>query len=1538
MAEEDPINFKEVEIIRSTGLKLLTCFLAVAMMLSGFPGRQVLAEAPLSVAEAIAGQDGSVKQVIGYIVGTTGSVSAWGTLNYDGPWTVNTNILLADSPGERDESKLLAVQLPSGAVRDAVNLAANPGNHMRQVILTGQLSAYFTKPGLRSVSAYEFVGEEDPPIPDLLSIAEAKALADGTSVIVRAVATTQPGIYGGLGFYIQDASAGIYAYSGSSFGVNAGDTLIVSGTMGVYNGERQLNISAVTVDAEQLPVPEPALKTASEVSLDNEGTLIKLEAVKINSITLINSYGTFEMVVEDATGTVLIRVDNRIGLTYAQFPGAVGDYYDIVGVIGQYRGILQVKPRDPAELVPADAPTEPGADSIAAAKLKTDGEQVTVTGVITAPTGPFGSSTFYIQDESAGIMIYKPSSVPFVTRYGDKVRITGTIAAYRGERQIAAAAIELVEEGVPLPAPVPVPAAAVADYEGSLVLLERAKITALGNPDSYGNISIILGDDSGSLEMRIDSRTGIDYSTLTIGDNLQVTGISGKYYTTVQLKPRQQADLVVLPPDDAQEPIIYRLTPPSQSSTYQLRPVIGANIVEDYGLDWSSLSFAVNGTDVTSQAVRVGNRVEYTPPADLALGVQEVTINAANLVGTGTRTWQFSVIEPQEYIFVHGVPHSHTSYSDGAGTPAEAYSYAEGQGLDYLIISDHSNWLEGDQYDSLRNMYYETEGSEWQLTRAQAENYNASAQTLTALRAFEMTFRDVGHINVFNSSNYVERDTMPSLADFYQWLLDTGAEEDIIALFNHPNWPSDSFNNLAYVPELDGIIQLIEVANGAPPYSYTRAEAHYVKALDQGWHLGAANSQDNHALNWGEPDNLTGMVVMENSPAGIYEAMKARRTYATETRNLEMTFKANDFWMGSVVAAEQLDFEIMLHDPDVPIAKVEMITNGGAVLATYPAGEQNDVQWNFSHTPGLGRSWYYVRVTHVNGAMAWSSPIFTPPSEVDIKMIDLEADPNPNIPGAPTVVTATAANMGIFRAENITIDFYIGAVAPENKVASGVIETLYAGKQAKVSAEIEFTTPGDTRVFAVLRAEQDGITIESTLDRTVKIVPSIGKKMLLDAGHLNDYVPGTMLEFIKQMRFHGYNVLLNTVPFSQDLLADVDVVVLTQPDNAKNLTPAETEALAAWVEQGGSLLVAGKSNFGNDSTMLNPLLERLGAGVRINNDNVYETNPDNYTGGMIWSILTRTFPTLSDGITENMEFIRIFSSASLVNADLGALVSAPDIGLEIVAAANPSSYNFNVQPGYYTYNPEGGDQGDDIPIIARQPVGLGRLVVMGRAMFSDFELTSNFANDRLTLELVDWLARYTRAMSIADARSNCQVGDVVTVKGIVTAPTDHFFDAMYIQDETGGICVYGSQQGQLPLGTEVMVTGTLQMFEGELELAYDDWGVQVMKSGPSDQVIKPVRLNTRRVSDPEYQGMLISTRGKVIAIDTALGAITLDEGSGPALMYIDGYLGIDISMISVGQIYSFIGIGSHGSMGPRLRIRFQADIEHIASPNSKFSR
>ncbi|MCH5219995.1 MAG: hypothetical protein J1F20_05430 [Muribaculaceae bacterium] len=121
---------------------------------------------------ALAKTDASTAWVVGYIVGSSPGMSASDFVpGADG--ASGTNIFIANNPDETDYMKCVPVQLPTGAVRTALNLASNPGLVGAKVTLYGTLEKYFGQSGLKNVSDYVLDdnagsgGGTDTPTPDV---------------------------------------------------------------------------------------------------------------------------------------------------------------------------------------------------------------------------------------------------------------------------------------------------------------------------------------------------------------------------------------------------------------------------------------------------------------------------------------------------------------------------------------------------------------------------------------------------------------------------------------------------------------------------------------------------------------------------------------------------------------------------------------------------------------------------------------------------------------------------------------------------------------------------------------------------------------------------------------------------------------------------------------------------------------------------------------------------------------------------------------------------------------------------------------------------------------------------------------------------------------------------------------------------------------------------------------------------------------------------------------------------------------------------
>ena len=91
--------------------------------------------------------------VCGYIVG--GDLTS-SSASFDEPFSSRTNILLGPKSSTSDKSACLSVQLPSGSLRDVLNLVDNPYLLGRKVYLKGDVvDAYYGIPGIKNVSEYK---------------------------------------------------------------------------------------------------------------------------------------------------------------------------------------------------------------------------------------------------------------------------------------------------------------------------------------------------------------------------------------------------------------------------------------------------------------------------------------------------------------------------------------------------------------------------------------------------------------------------------------------------------------------------------------------------------------------------------------------------------------------------------------------------------------------------------------------------------------------------------------------------------------------------------------------------------------------------------------------------------------------------------------------------------------------------------------------------------------------------------------------------------------------------------------------------------------------------------------------------------------------------------------------------------------------------------------------------------------------------------------------------------------------------------------
>jgi hypothetical protein len=123
------------------------------------------------------------------------------------------------------------------------------------------------------------------------------------------------------------------------------------------------------------------------------------------------------------------------------------------------------------------------------------------------------------------------------------------------------------------------------------------------------------------------------------------------------------------------------------------------------------------------------------------------------------------------------------------------------------------------------------------------------------------------------------------------------------------------------------------------------------------------------------PAGVTAIYAKSLSREDLWEALWARRTCATTGKRIAVAFRCGDHWMGEEIAmAGSPRFNISVLGT-APIRRLAIIRDNETIALWHDLGPTIDLEWEERELLS-GTHYYYVRVTQVDGNMAWSSPIW----------------------------------------------------------------------------------------------------------------------------------------------------------------------------------------------------------------------------------------------------------------------------------------------------------------------------------------------------------------------------------------------------------------------------------------------------------------------------------------------------------------------------------------------------------------------------------
>ena len=1043
--------------------------------------------------------------------------------------------------------------------------------------------------------------------------------------------------------------------------------------------------------------------------------------------------------------------------------------------------------------------------------------------------------------------------------------------------------------------------------------------------------------------------------------------------------------------DILDEAVISNVKPAQGAQTgAEKRPEISAEI-SNAGEN-ASVTMTVNGAEVN--AAYANGKVTYTPAAAMADGKVTVTVTVKRADEKETsKTWSFTIGEAtfQRYF---GQLHSHTQYSDGAGSLESALAYIkalpDNANVDFVAFTDHSNYFdksgaanpEGALYDMTKATEYSQQT--WKSYKDAVAAFNTeNAGSMVAIAGFEMTWSGgPGHINTFNTPGIVSRNnttlnnkTKDAGLQAYYKLLSQKEGANSISQFNHPGTTFGNFIDFGYWDAVvDTRMYMVEVGNGEGQIGaggYYPSYEQYIMALDKGWHVAPTNNQDNHKGRWGNANDARDVILTDDfTEDGIYAALRARRMYATEDKNLDLDYTVNGSMMGSIIdVPEKLNFEISFNDPDRTdsIAKVELVVNSGKVAYTWDSAADL-AKGSVSVELAPEYTYYFVRVTEGDGDLAVTAPVWVGES-LKLGISKAECGTSTPVTDEELTITTTFFNSEAKPATIKSITYAIGG-----ETIGTVTDPITLAASSTQDVEFKYT-PTKARIMTVKITaviEQDGKEYTFTKDVTLDVLDASKLVYIgIDASHYNEYVAGNYKDSMGNFGelAAAYSVRTVTLKTSEELIAacgnpKYKAIILTAPSrrleaaqkDPKTYSTEELNAIKTFNDNGGMVILAGWSdNYENYpiiqnnpdikhmAATQNEVLAKLGSSLRISDDATYDDERSAADGVDKWRLYFSSY-NMENPLLKGVEFdaehpydklyterFSHYGGASIYAVDAsGNATSTLPATVSPAVYGHATTYSVDVDKdglggaGIPKYTFAKND--DRLMVMASEQLeGKGLIIVSGAAFMSNFEVQyqvsdsgaeKNYSNYKICQNLVSMLNQ-TEITKIADVQAETEEGVKFTVEGIVTSNASGydkdtaFFDCIYVQDNTAGINAF-PVAGNFKIGDKVRVTGTTSSYQGERQLAV----TKIEKIADAESPA-PVEVTAAQINDGSVLGSLVKIKGTITRVEEAEGKIQTimvrDAAGNEARVFIDGYITKDkeVQNAIVGNLVEAVGLASY---------------------------
>jgi hypothetical protein len=329
--------------------------------------------------------------------------------------------------------------------------------------------------------------------------------------------------------------------------------------------------------------------------------------------------------------------------------------------------------------------------------------------------------------------------------------------------------------------------------------------------------------------------------------------------------------------------------------------------------------------------------------------------------------------------------HMHSAATDGTGPPDEIYARAWVRGHDFAALTDHDVIVGRRLFPSLQDEI------------AWLTDVFDAKEGFSTLHAYEWTTpalpQGSGHRNVYFRSHAPlaicgSRDRCPDTKSLNRFL----KGERAVAVPHHTSWTGTDWKNadpgIQRLFEIVSVHGVSEYAGNRPIRSRDQMKGMFAQdGLGLGLKFGFVGGSDAHGLLWHHgigrkrdpwSCGLTGVLAKGNSRSELYDAMYARRTFATSGEKLWVLLRVGEVLMGG---ESKLRSPVEVHYgvfTTRPLAYFEIVRDTEVVFRAEPGGDVAGGRFKDENVPP-GPHVYYLRAVQGEGEevdMAWASPVF----------------------------------------------------------------------------------------------------------------------------------------------------------------------------------------------------------------------------------------------------------------------------------------------------------------------------------------------------------------------------------------------------------------------------------------------------------------------------------------------------------------------------------------------------------------------------------